>query len=144
MGHIVSSLLSKLSALESASDTGAIDAGLVPAVAAAALLVVILWSAVTLYDRTRKRAEETAALQARISDALMIERSLSGVPLTPAVRMPLWGRGPVEVELTGSLPHPALHQTAIDIVLREVGSTDRICLLQDRVAVTPSRLERAA
>ena len=125
-------------------DAGAVDVGLMPVVAAMALLVLVLWSAWTLYDRSRKRAEEAAALQARISDALMVERSLSGFPLTPTVSMPLWGRGPVVVALTGSVPRPALRQAAIDLVLREVESTGRACSLQDRIAVAPVRLGRAA
>jgi len=125
-------------------DAGAVDVGLMPVVAAVALLVLVLWSAVALYDRSRKRAEEAAALQERISDALMVERSLSGFPLTPTVRMPLLGRGPVVVTLTGAVPRPALRQAAIDLVLREIDSTGRACSLQDRIAVAPVRLGRAA
>lgn len=129
---------------ESTPDAGAVEVGLMPVVVAVALFVLVLWSALTLYDRSRKRAEEAAALQARISDALMVERSLSGFPLTPTVRMPLWGRGPVVVALAGSVPRPALRQAAIDLVLREVESTGRACSLHDRIAVTPVRLGRAA
>jgi hypothetical protein len=128
----------------SMADPGAVDVGLMPVVVAVALLVLVLWSAWILYDRGRKRAEEAAALQARISDALMVERSLSGFPLTFTVRMPLWGRGPVVVALTGVVSRPALRQAAIDLVLREVESTGRACVLQDRIAVAPVRLGRAA
>jgi hypothetical protein len=128
----------------STPDAGAVDVGLMPVVVAVALFVLVLWSALTLYDRSRKRAEEAAALQARISDALMVERSLSGFPLAPTVRMPLWGRGPVVVALAGSVPRPALRQAAIDLALREVESTGRACSLQDRIAVTSVRLGRAA
>jgi hypothetical protein len=128
----------------STPDADAVGAGLMQVVASVVLLVVILWSVVTLYDRSRKRAEEAVALQARISDALMLERSLSGFPLTPTVRMPLWGRGQVMVELSGSVPRPALRQAAIDLVLREVDSTGKGCTLQDRIDVMPTRLGRAA
>ena len=48
------------------------------------------------------------------------------------------------VELSGSVPRPALRQAAIDVVLREVESTGRSCALQDRLAVTSARLGRAA
>jgi len=122
----------------------AVDAGLMPVVAVVALLVLIVWSAVKFYDRSRKREEEAVALQARISDALMVEPSLSALPLTPTVRMPLSRRGPVMIELSGSVPRPALRQAAIDVVLREVESTGRGCALQDRIAVTSARLGRAA
>lgn len=159
MREIVSGFFSKLSALgpqmwarqslaptpvAATPDAGAVDVGLVPVVAAVALLVVILWSAVTLYDLSRRRTEDAVALQARISDALMTERSLSGLAVTPTVRMPLWDRGPVEVELTGSVPRPALRQVAVDLALREVGATGRTCSLQDRIAVASPRLGRAA
>jgi len=125
-------------------DPGALEAGFMPVVAAAAVVVVVLWSAMTLYDRRRKRTEEAVALEARISDALMLERSLSGFPLTPAVRMSFWGRGSVTVELTGSVPRPALRQAAIDLVFLEVERTGRACSLQDRIAVRRVRLERVA
>jgi len=89
--------------------------------------------------------EEVAVpLRAKISDALMVEPSLSGLPVTPTVRMPLWPRDPVMIELSGSVPRPALRQAAIDVVLREVESTGRGCALQDRIAVTSARLGRAA
>jgi hypothetical protein len=125
-------------------DPGAFDAGFMPVVAAAALVVVVLWSAMTLYGRSRKRMGEVVALQARISDALMLERSLSGFPLTPTVRMPFWGRASVMVELTGLVSRPALRAAAIDLVLREVDSTGRACSLRDRIVVAQVRLWRAA
>ena len=127
----------------STPDFGAVDAGLVP-IAAVVLLVLIVWSAVKLYDRSRKRDEEAVALQAKISDALMVEPSLSGLPLTPTVRMSLWRHDPVMIELSGSVPRPALRQAAIDVVLREVESIGKSCALQDRIAVTSARLGRAA
>jgi len=42
----------------STPDAGAVDAGLMPVVAVVALLVLIVWSAVKVYDRTRKWEEE--------------------------------------------------------------------------------------
>ena len=48
--------------------------------------------------------EEVAVpLRAKISDALMVEPSLSGLPVTPTVRMPLWPRDPVMIELGGRI-----------------------------------------
>lgn len=128
----------------STPDVGAVDAGFVPVAAVVLLLVLAVWSAVKLYDRSRKRDEEAAALQANISDALMVEPSLSGLPLTPTVRMSLWRHDPVMIELRGSVPRPALRQAAIDVALREVDSLGKSCSLLDRIAVTPARLGRAA
>lgn len=128
---------------QSTPDVGAVDASFMP-VAAVVLLVLIVWSAVKLYDRSRKREQEAVALQAKISDALIVEPSLSGLPLTPTVRMPLRRRGPVIIELSGSVTRPALRQAAITLVLREVDSIGKSCALRDRTAVTPARLGRAA
>lgn len=125
-------------------DPGTVDAGFVPLVASVALLVAILWISMAFIDRQRKRRQEAVALRSRIADGLMLDRSLSGFLLTPTVRMPLWGRGSVIVELTGSVPRPALRQAAIDLALREVDSTGMACTLRDRIAVTQVRLGRAA
>ncbi|MBI3105334.1 MAG: hypothetical protein HYY95_07145 [Candidatus Rokubacteria bacterium] len=127
----------------SAPDFGAVDAGLVP-IAAVVLLVLIVWSAVKLYDRSRKPDEEAVALQAKISDALMVQPSLSGLPLTPTVRMSLWRHDPVMIELSGSVPRPTLRQAAIGVALREVDSRGKGCSFLDRIAVTSARLGRAA
>lgn len=75
----------------STPNVGAVDAGLMP-IAAVVLLVLIVWSAVKLYDRSRTREEEAA----------------------------------------------------MTLVLREVDSIGKSCALQDRIAVTPARLGRAA
>ncbi|MDO8477552.1 MAG: hypothetical protein Q7W02_15405 [Candidatus Rokubacteria bacterium] len=48
------------------------------------------------------------------------------------------------IELSGSVPRPALRQAAITLVLREADSIGKSCCLQDRIAVTPARLGRAA
>ena len=125
-------------------DVGAEDAGFLPVVAIVVLLALIAWSVVKLYDRRRKRDEEAMALQSRLSDALMVEPSLACQPLTLTVQLPLWGRDPVTIKLSGSVPRPALRQAAIDLVLREVDSTGKDCALQDRIAITPALLGRAA
>lgn len=116
----------------------------VMAFVAVVLVLLIVGVAVKLYDRSRKREDEAVALQAKLSDTLMLEPSLAGLSLTPTVRMPLWRRGPMMIELAGLVPRPALRQTAINLVLREVASTDKSCCLQDRIVVTPARLGRAA
>src|SRR6202040_1458896 len=52
------------------------------------LLLVAVGVMVKLYDLRRKREDEAVALQARISDALLAEPSLSSLPLVPTVRIP--------------------------------------------------------
>src|SRR3990172_6929693 len=68
---------------------------------------------------------------------LWTQQSLGPVPFAEM------GPGPPPaadaVELSGSVPRPALRQAAIDVVLREVESTGRGCALQDRLAVQIGR-----
>ena len=51
-------------------------------VATMLVVVVLLGVAVKLYDLKRKREDEAIAAQARISDALLMEATLAGLPLT--------------------------------------------------------------
>lgn len=59
-------------------------------VATMLLVVVLLGVAVKLYDLKRKREDEAVAAQARISDALLMDANLAGLPLTPTAHLPLW------------------------------------------------------
>ena len=124
-------------------DLGSVDANMM-GFAAVILLFVVVRVAVKFYDRRRKREADAVALQAKISNALMVEPSLAGLPLTPTVRMPRWRREPVMIELSGWVPRPALRQAAINLVIREVESMGLSCCLQDRVAVDAEWLRRAA
>ena len=134
MRPIVQFLLSKLSGT---------DVRMWVASVAVVLVLLIVGGAVKLYDRSRKRFDETVALQARVSDALMGEPSLTGLSLTPTVRMPLWRREPVMIELRGSVPRPGLRQAAVSLVLREVEALGKSCCLQDRIVVAPAGLTGA-
>lgn len=125
------------------SELGSVDGGVI-AFVAVILLFVAVAVAVKGYDRSRKREDEAVALQARISNALMVEPSLTGLPLAPTVRVPRWRREPVMIELSGWVPRPALRQAAINLVIREVESMGKSCVLQDRVAVNAEWLRRAA
>ena len=108
------------------------------------LLLLIVGIGVKLYDLTQKRDQDAAALQARISDALMVDPMLSPFPLTPTARIPLWNGRPVLVEVSGSVPGPELRQAAVDLVLREALRTGRTCRLVDRISVDPGLLRHAA
>ncbi len=71
-------------------------------VATMLLVVVLLGVAVKLYDLKRKREDEAIAAQARISDALLMDATLAGLPLTPTAHLPLWKGSPLVVEITGA------------------------------------------
>ena len=113
-------------------------------VSAIILLLLLVGVGVKLYDLKRKREQDAAALQARISDALMVDPVLSPFPLTPTVRIPLWGGKPVMIEVSGVVPGAGLRQAAVDLTLREALRHGRTCRLVDRIAVDPAMVKRAA
>ena len=113
-------------------------------VSAIILLLLLVGVGVKLYDLKRKRERDAAALQARMSDALMVDPILSPFPLTPTVRIPLWGGKPVMIEVSGVVPGAGLRQAAVDLALREALRHGRTCRLVDRIAVDPSMVKRAA
>jgi hypothetical protein len=113
-------------------------------VSAIVILLLIVGVGVKLYDLKRKQEQDAAALQARISDALMTDPMLSPFPITPTAHIPLWSGKPVMVEVTGTVPGAGLRQAAVDLVLREALRTGRTCRLVDRISVDPGMLKRAA
>jgi len=112
----------------------------------AALVVVLLIAVgvmVKLYDLRRKREDEAVALQARLSDALLAEPSLSSLPLVPTVRIPMRG-SPVTVEIVGAVPRPELRQAALDLVVREAARSVKSYRVDARISIDPMMQRRAA
>lgn len=99
------------------------------------LLTVLLGLAVKLYDLKRKREEEAVAAQARVSDALLMDATLAGLPLTPTAHLPLWKGSPLVVEITGAVPRPELREAAVDVAMREVGRSRKDFRIEDHIAV---------
>jgi hypothetical protein len=113
-------------------------------VSAVVILLLIVGVGVKAYDLKRKREQDAAALQARISDALMVDPLLSPFPITPTVRIPVWSGKPVMLEVSGTVPGAGLRQAAVDLVLREALRSGRTCRLVDRISVDPGMIKRAA
>lgn len=113
-------------------------------IAAMLILVVLLGLAVKLYDLKRKREEEAVTAQARISDALLMDASLSGLPLTPTAHLPLWRGSPLTLEIRGAVPRTELREAAMDIARREMARTGREFLIEDRISVDPGVLTHVA
>jgi hypothetical protein len=111
-------------------------------VAAMLSLVVLLGIAVKLYDLKRKREEEAVAAQARVSDALLMDATLAGLPLTPTAHVPLWKGTPLVVEITGAVPRSELRTAAVDVARREIARSRSDFQVEDRIKVDP--LTRAA
>jgi hypothetical protein len=108
------------------------------------VLGVVLWVAVKMYDLKRKREEEAVAAQARISDALLMDPTLAGLPLTPTAHLPLWKGTPVEVKITGVVPRTELREAAVEVAKRELARTRSDFQVEDRIAVNPGALGHAA
>jgi hypothetical protein len=113
-------------------------------VAAMLSLVVLLGIGVKLYDLKRKREEEAVAAQARVSDALLMDASLAGLPLTPTAHVPLWKGTPLVVEIKGAVPRAELRFAAVDVARREISRSRSDFQVEDHIKVDPAILTRAA
>src|ERR1700730_10551786 len=112
----------------------------------AALVVVLLIAVgvmVKLYDLRRKREDEAVALQARLSDALLADPSLSSLPLVPTVRIPMRG-SPVTVEIAGTVPRPEFRQAAVALVVREAARSVKSYRVDARISIDSNMQRRAA
>lgn len=100
-------------------------------------VLVLLGAGVKLYDLRRKRESEAVQLQAQISDALLREQLLFGVPIMATARAPLWRRSPATIEVAGQVPSPQVRETALRIVRAEAGRIRPDFQIEDRLAVVP-------
>ena len=108
------------------------------AILAVVLIFVIgIGVAVKLYDVKRRRVEETAALQSFVSEALMLDRSVTGLPIAAFVSRSLWPRSPVIIAVRGSVPTPELRNVVLRLVEGEAFRRQRGALVEDRLMVDP-------
>ena len=118
--------------------------GLVMAVVLVVALLVIVGVAVKIYDLKRKREAEAIHLQAQISDALLRQEDLFGLPITATANVPLWSGTPATVEITGQVPSPEAHERVLRVVREESSRIRADVEIEDRVAVVPTMAVRAA
>jgi hypothetical protein len=130
----------------SSSAPAAPDGGAGGAVVAVVILALLVGIGVTvkLYDVKRKHEDEVAALQGRISDALLMDQSLSGLALTPSIQAPFRRSGLLTVVVTGLVPTPELREAAIQLVMRKMEESRTSFRVEDRVVVDPMMSRRAA
>jgi hypothetical protein len=110
-------------------------------IAAAILMVgllVILGAAVKFFDLRRKREAEAVHLQAQISDALLRDPALFGLPITPTARVPLWRGSPALIEVSGQVPSSEVREAVIRIVQEEAARIRPDFTIQNRLAVVPT------
>jgi hypothetical protein len=107
-------------------------------------LLVVVGISVKLYDYKRKRDEQGLVLQARLSDALLLDSSLAGLPVVATVTTPLWGRSLSNVTVSGTVPSAELRDAALRIVKREVTRFPDGARIEDRVVVDPLMFKHVA
>lgn len=119
--------------------------GMLVVAAVAIGIIVILGVIAKVYDRKGKREAEAVALQARLSDLLLTDRSLDGASVTPTVHAPLWGRIRMIVDVTGDVPSPEVRDLVIRRVRQEAEVIGRDVEVEDKLMVLPpvSRIRAA-
>ena len=107
-------------------------------------LMVAMGVAVKLYDVKRKREDEGVAMQARLTDVLLSDPVLTGLPITPTVHVPFSRSAATVITLTGAVPSQGLRETAIRMIEREAASMRTDYRTEDRLHVDPLMSRRAA
>ena len=132
-----------LSAPLGATPEGTASQGLV-AFAFVVGLLLITGILVKMYDMKRKREDEAVALQSRLSDALLTEPSLAGLPITPTVEIPFGWQPQAVVTLTGTVPSSELREVVMQLVTREIEPIRSNYRIEDQVFVDRMMSRRAA
>ena len=115
----------------------------IAAVVVVAGLLVAIGLAVKLFDLKRKRESEAVQLQAQLSDALLREPSLAGLPLTPTVHVPMWRGTQTTIEVTGQVPRPELKDIALRLVRDEATRIRSDIEIIDRLSIVPAAAHAA-
>lgn len=105
-------------------------------------LLVVVGVLVKVFDLRRKREAEAVHLQAQISDALLREPNLFGLPITPTAKAPLWSGTPVTVEIVGEVPSAAVRESVLRIAWAEAQRIRPDVEIRDHLTVRA--LERVA
>jgi hypothetical protein len=107
-------------------------------------LLLLVGAGVKLYDLKRKRDAEAVHLQAQISDALLREQSLFGLPITPTAHVPLWSGTPATVQVTGHVPSEEAREAAMRIVRDEATRIRPDVRVEERLSLDTAAATRAA
>jgi len=101
------------------------------------LLVIAIGVVAKLYDVNRRRKEENAALQSLLSDALLLERSIVGLPVAPFVSQSVWPHSPLVIAVRGSVPTLELRDAVMRLVEQEAFRRHPGARTEDRLQVDP-------
>jgi len=118
--------------------------GFIPLVFAGVVVLLAIAVVGRLLDLRRRREDEALGLQSRVSDALMLEPGLSGLPVTANMHVPLWPRKPPTLEIVGRVPTPDQHELAARVAMRTLAERAEQVVVEDKVWVDPVMREHAA
>ncbi|HZV96284.1 MAG TPA: hypothetical protein VFF62_10160 [Candidatus Nitrosocosmicus sp.] len=118
--------------------------GFIPLVIAGVVVLLAIAVVGRLLDLRRRREDEALGLQSRVSDALMLEPGLSGLPVTANMHVPLWPRKPPTLEIVGRVPTPDQHELAARVAMRTLAERAEQVVVEDKVWVDPVMREHAA
>ena len=118
--------------------------GFIPLVITGVLVLLAIAVVGRLLDLRRRREDEALGLQSRVSDALMLEPGLSGLPVTANMHVPLWPRKPPTLEIVGRVPTPDQHELAARVAMRTLAERAEQVVVEDKVWVDPVMREHAA
>ena len=118
--------------------------GFIPLVFAGVVVLLAIAVVGRLLDLRRRREDEALGLQSRVSDALMLEPGLSGLPVTANMHVPLWPRKPPTLEIVGRVPTPDQHELAARVAMRTLADRAEQVVVEDKVWVDPVMREHAA
>jgi hypothetical protein len=107
-------------------------------------LLVIVGIGVKLYDLKRKREAEGVHLQAQVSDALLRDPNLFGLPVTPTAHVPWWSGTPARLEVIGRVPEPEFRDRVLQLVEREARQIRPDVVVVDRLHVDAAARMRVA
>ncbi len=111
--------------------------GAIAIVVVVVALLVVIGVGIKLYDLKRKREEEVMVLQSQISDALLLDPSLAGLPITAFASGSLWHRSRVVVAIRGPVPTPEVRTAVMRLVERELSSRQPGARAEDRLVIDP-------
>ena len=110
----------------------------IAAVGAVVGLLVVIGIVAKLFDLKQKRESEAVQLQAQLSDALLREPSLAGLPLTPTVHVPMWKGTPATIEMMGRVPTPEAKEAVLRMVRDEAARVRSDVQIEERLSVVPT------
>ncbi len=107
-------------------------------------LLVVIGAIGKFLDLRRKRQAEGVHLQAQVSDALLRDPVLFGLPITPTAHVPTWRGSPATLEISGHVPSPEIRRTVLRIARDEAARLRPDVRVEDHLAIDVSVAARAA